>query len=66
MSTSYLFLKFCMSHSKQVKDGKFLMTRQYVNSQSKIISFEDINFWPKTFLIVYPSLKNAYYDRPKR
>jgi hypothetical protein len=40
-------------------DAQFLMTRHYVSSQNTIISFEDIDFWPKIFLILYPSLKNS-------
>ena len=31
----------------------------FVNSQNKIISFEEIYFWQETFLILYPSLENS-------
>ena len=30
-----------------------------VNSQNKIISFEDTDFWPKIYLFLYPSLENT-------
>ena len=36
------------------------MTRHYSkNSKNTIISFWDNDFWPKTFLISYPSLENS-------
>ena len=37
----------------------FLTTRHYVNLQNTIISFEDIDFWPRIYLIWYPSLENS-------
>ena len=42
----------------KVRFWHFLTTCHSVNSQNKIFSFEDIGFWPKTFLILYPSLEN--------
>ena len=33
--------------------------RNYINSQNTIISFEDIDLWPKIYLILYPSLENT-------
>ena len=33
----------------------FLTTQHYINLQNKIISFMGNDFWPKTFLILYPS-----------
>ena len=38
--------------------GNFLPPPHYVNSQNTIISFEHVDFWPKIFLILYPSLGN--------
>ena len=35
------------------------MTHHYVNSHNIIISFEDIIFWPKIYLIFHPSLENS-------
>ena len=42
-----------------LNDAKFLTTRQKVISQNTIISFEDIDFWLKTFLILYPSFEKS-------
>ena len=36
-----------------------MITRHYVNSQNTIIYFEDIDFWPKIYLMLYPSLENS-------
>ena len=36
-----------------------LTTRDCVNSQNKIIFSEDIDFWSKKFLILYPFLENS-------
>ena len=36
----------------------FLTTCHYVNLQNTIISFENIEFWSKIYLIWYPSLEN--------
>ena len=35
------------------------MTCHYVNFLNSIIFFEDIDFWPKIYLILYPSLENS-------
>ena len=35
----------------------FGFTHHYVNSQTKIISFEDVDFWPKNFWFCIPPLK---------
>ena len=43
----------------KVRFWHILTTRHYDNSQNNIISFEDIYFWPKTFLILYPSVENS-------
>ena len=29
------------------------------HSHNKLISFENIGFWPKIYLILYPSLENS-------
>ena len=39
-------------------DAKFLTTHHYINSQNTIIFFEDIDFWPKIYLIYNPILGN--------
>ena len=36
-----------------------MTTRHYVKSQNTIISFEGIDFWPRIFLILYPSIENS-------
>ena len=36
-------------------ENQILATLHYINSQNEIISFESNDFWPKTFLILYPS-----------
>ena len=41
----------------KVRFWLFLTTHHYVNSQTKIISFEDVDFWLKTFWICIPPLK---------
>ena len=42
----------------KVRFWLLLTTAHYVNSQNAIISLEDIDFFPKIFLILYPSLEN--------
>ena len=36
-----------------------LTTRDYLHLKNEIIFFEDIDFWRKIFLILYPSLENS-------
>ena len=43
----------------KVRVWHFLTTSHYVNSQSMIISFEDSDFWPKIYIILYPSLEES-------
>ena len=49
-SDDFLHRKFTL----KVRFWHFLTTRHYVNSQDEIISFEDIDFWPKTYFASLP------------
>ena len=39
--------------------GTFWQLDTYANTQNTKISFEDMDFWPKILLILYPSLENS-------
>ena len=43
----------------KVQFWHFLTPPRYTNSQNSIISFGYVDFQPKTFLILYPSLENS-------